>query len=85
MRAQKKDVWFNPTLLAEWWSDIHYGRIDQRTASAEALKQQTKAIGAGGRKGVDRRYFNYSTGSGGANFWRLPDTIAAQVIKRSEE
>jgi hypothetical protein len=84
IRAQKSDIWFNPTLLAEWWSDIHYGRIDQRTASAEALKQQANAIGAGGRKGVDRRYFKYSTGTGGANYWRLPDDIAEQVILRSE-
>ena len=84
IRAQKNDIWFNPSLLAEWWSDIHYGRIDQRTASAEALKQQAKAIGAGGRKGVDRRYFKYSTGAGGAYYWRLPDDIAEQVTARSE-
>ena len=84
---QPKDdaMWFNPTTLAEWWSDIHYGRIDQRTASSEALRQQAKAIGAGGRKGVDRRYFKYATSGGGANFWRLPDTIATQVLKRAEE
>ena len=85
VRAHEKDIWFNPTTLAEWWSDIHYGRIDQRTAAPEALRQQAKALGAGGKKGTERRYFPYSTGSGGANFWRLPDKIAAQVLKRAEE
>ncbi len=84
IRAQEQDVWVNPTTLAEWWSDIHYGRVDQRTATAEALRQQMKAIGAGGRKGVDRRYFKYTTGSGGANYWRLPDEIAKLVMARSE-
>jgi hypothetical protein len=85
IRPQEKDMWVNPTTLAEWWSDIHYGRIDQRTASAAALRQQMKAIGAGGRKGADRRYFKYTTGSGGANYWRLPDAIALQVLTRAEE
>ena len=84
IRPQEKDLWFNPSLLAEWWSDIHYGRIDSRTASAEALKQQAKAIGAGGRKGSERRYFKFTTGSGGSNYWRLPDDIAKQVLLRSE-
>ena len=84
IRPQQNDLWFNPTLLADWYSDLHYGRIDKRTASAEALKQQAKAIGAGGKKGSERRYFKFSTGTGGANFWRLPDEIAKQVLKRAE-
>lgn len=82
---QKGDLWVNPALLAEWWSDIHYGRIDQRTASVEALRQQMKAIGAGGKKGIDRRHFKFTTGQGGANFWRLPDEITAAVLRRAED
>ncbi len=85
IRAQEQDVWVNPTTLAEWFSDVNYGRVDKRTASAEALRQQMKAIGAGGKKGTDRRYFKYSTGSGGANYWRIPDEIAKQVLRRAEE
>jgi hypothetical protein len=85
IRPQKSDIWFNPTTLAEWYSDLKYGRIEQRTASAEALRQQAKAIGAGGRKGTDRRYFKYVTGVGGAIYWKLPDEIAKQVLKRAEE
>jgi hypothetical protein len=76
-------VWFSPTLLAQWWSDLHYGRTETRTASEEALTQQARAIGAGGRKGIDRRYWKYVTGGGGANYWRLPEALSLTVIERS--
>lgn len=83
--VKEDQVWFAPSLLAAWWSDLNYGRIDQRTASQEALAQQAKAIGAGGRKGVGRRFVKYATGGGGMNYWRLPDDLSRRVIERAKE
>jgi hypothetical protein len=81
--ADEEVVWFSPSLLAEWWADLKYGRTEVRTTSEEALTQQAKAIGAGGKKGFDRRYHKYATGGGGANYWKLPDHLSLIVLERS--
>jgi hypothetical protein len=82
--TDKGIVWFAPKLLAEWWSDLKYGRIEKRVASEEALTQQAKACGAGGKKGSGRLYFEYSTGGGGCNYWKLPSHVAKKVVERSQ-
>lgn len=77
-------VWFSPKLLAAWWSDLNYGRIEKRVASEEALTQQARACGAGGKKGAGRKYFDYSTGGGGCTYWKLPANVAKKVLERSQ-
>ena len=82
-QAGQEEVWFSPTLLAAYWSDLHYGRVDGRTASEQALEQQGRAIGAGGKKSVGRRYWKFVTGDGGRIYWRLPADESTRVLDRS--
>lgn len=74
-------VWFSPKLLAAWWRDLHYGRIEQRTESEESIVEQARACNAGGTK---RKYFYYNTGDGGTKYWRLPDDLGKKVLARAE-
>jgi hypothetical protein len=85
-RAMTSDtgMWFSPQLLSHWWKDMNHGRVEVRTSSEEALTEQARAIGAGGKKGVGRRHFDFVTGGGGRNYWRMPDELAEVILRRSK-
>jgi hypothetical protein len=83
--ASKEEIWFSPALLAAFWSDLHYAKVDARTASEQALEQQARAIGAGGKKSTGRRYWDFTTGGGGRVYWRLPAEASERVLERSRE
>lgn len=83
-------VWVDLTSAAEWWA-IHQRNLgkkaSQRTASAEALEQQARALDMGGPKGGGtsaRRIFKFVTGDGRRVFWRFPDLIAEVIRERLE-
>lgn len=82
---QLGDVWFSPQLTAEWWErePPFSKRLDPRVESAEALKQQARALGLGGRKNEDRRRFRFITGEGGTMYWRCPAELSAKLLARS--
>jgi len=41
---ESTEIWYSPGLLAQAWEREKNGRVDKRTESAEALRQQSNAI-----------------------------------------
>lgn len=78
-------VWFSPRLLAHWWMNYKRGNISERTETEEALTQQARALGMGGRMGVDRKNFMFVGGSGKAKYWRCSEDISKLVLERSRD
>lgn len=88
VNGEPESVWFSPTLLAEWW-EREPGPTSSRTDTSEALEQQARALGLGGKKGSSadcgRRMFRLATGEGSKVYWRLTPELTDLVIKRSRE
>lgn len=80
----KEIVWFSPALLAEWWEQ-QQGRIDSRVESAEALTQQARALGMGGKKGPGggRKLWRLETGEGVQIYWKVPKELSQTLLERS--
>ncbi len=80
-------VWFSPSLLAAWWErEPPAGkRLDPRVESAEALTQQARALGFGGKRGPDggRRPFRLVTGEGTQVYWRATTDMSQRLLNRS--
>lgn len=76
-------VWFSPQLLADWWErEPPYRRVSQRVESVNALTQQARALGLGGKAGVDRKVVRFTTG-GRHTYWRCSRELSALLLKRS--
>ena len=88
--GEESEMWFSPKLLAAWWDDLKHGRIVERTESAEAIEQQARDLGLGGKKGgmgdpdSMRALVRFTTGSGSAIYWRVPRGLAETITARAE-
>lgn len=82
---EMNQVWFSPQLTAQWWErePPYSKRVDPRVESSEALVQQARALGLGGRKGADRRRVRFVTGEGGTVYWRCPPDLSDRLLARS--
>lgn len=81
---EDEQVWFSPDLLADWWErEPPFKRVSQRVETAQALSQQARALGLGGRKGEDRKVFRYVTMDGRHTYWRCSRELSALLLKRS--
>lgn len=84
-------VWFHCENLAAWWEEMRHGRVEQRTESAEAIRDQARALGLGGEpndRGASRQGFRKRFKVGGDPnrkvwYWSLPDDLSAIVTGRS--
>lgn len=78
-------VWFSPVLLAQWWSEMQHGRIEERTESEEALRQQAQALGLGGTTGVGRQRIQTEGGRGAQAYWywRCSEDLSRLLLGRS--
>lgn len=73
-------LWFAPALLAEAWEQERRGRIEKRTETAEALRDQARAAGLGG----DSARKQYRAEARGRQvYWRVDKEIATSVLRRS--
>lgn len=79
-------VWFSPQLLAEWWKTAPRGgkKIQLRVESKQALEQQARDMGLGGRKNVSRKAFRLD----GARdirhiYWQCGEELSAELLRRS--
>lgn len=79
-------VWFSPDLLADWWERDRNHRVSLRTESAEALQQQARALGLGGKLGSDgaRKLWRFATGEGVKVYWKTPPELSALLLQRSQ-
>lgn len=81
-------LWVDLKSAADWWTRTQRAagaKVRARTESHEALVQQAKALGMGGKTGggrSPRREFKYLTQDGRAYFWRFPDHIAELIRER---
>lgn len=83
-------VWVNTVLLAQWWKEHQNGKVESRTETAEALKQQATELGMKGERagtaGVDYyrtrvKEADEYTGRAEMRTWqRLPDDIASRLL-----
>lgn len=80
-------VWFSPNLLAQWWErEPPAGkRLDPRVESGEALIQQARALGLGGKQGSGggRKPWRLVTGEGTQIYWRCPSDLSRELLERS--
>lgn len=78
-------VWFSPTLLAEWWvrEPRASKKINARVESGQALEQQAREMGLGGKKGVGRKDFKFVTGEGTKRYWRCDQVLSELLLRRS--
>lgn len=76
-------VWFSPIALAAWWSEMQHGRVELRTETEEALRQQAKALGLGGAKGVGRKNIKIRGTQDSVIMWRLDSELSGVVVGRS--
>lgn len=90
-RDDNPAVWVNTELLALWWAEHRNGRVEQRTETADALRQQASDLGMRGqRAGQSRvdflRLRVYEGDAAAANrneqhIWqRLPDEVAERML-----
>lgn len=75
-------IWFSPSLLAEAWERHKFGRIEKRTETETALRDQAKAAGLGGTREGGRKQFRTRHG-GRQMYWQAEGEIAAAVLSRS--
>lgn len=82
-------VWFSVGALATWWYQHRSGRVEQRTETADALLQQTRALGLGGgsskssrQRGNGRKRFRLE-GSGESWYFGLDRDQSEAVMGRS--
>lgn len=89
-------VWVNTDLLAQWWEKENKGRVEVRTQTAQALRQQAADLSMRGEKsgvsGVDYlRLRVYEGAAEAANrnerrtWQRLPDFVCARLLEEFEE
>lgn len=78
-------VWFSPRLLAEWWvREPKAGRkVVDRTESEQALTDQAKELGLGGRKGVDRKDFKLVGTQKTMRYWKCTEDLSRMLLERS--
>jgi hypothetical protein len=73
------EIWFNTSLLAQAWEREKHGRVERRTQTDEALKDQAHALGT---KPTRVRVAN---GGGRLAYYRKIDgALAAQIMARAE-
>jgi hypothetical protein len=83
--VREEEVWFSPTLCADWWHLRFRNGVNFRTETAEALTQQAKALGLGGQKHVDRKPIRYMDNSGRSSYWRCPPDLTREILTRADE
>lgn len=82
--VRQGEVWFNPGQLAQWWSVMQNGRVEERVESAEALTEQARALGIGGRREIDRRQIKHVGSGGGRSVYRRVDReLSGYILARS--
>lgn len=74
------EVWFNTALLAEAWAKDKNGRIEKRTQTKEALKQQADVLEA-----PARRFKIISGGGRKAYFRKISGPLARLMIERAQD
>lgn len=83
-------VWVSPGPLAAWWERHSKKGTEVRTHTEEALRDQAHALGmkgATGEAGIDQwrtRVKNDDGSTSYVSYWRLPDSVAAQLLEVSE-
>lgn len=88
-------VWVSTDLLSQWWKEHRSGRIESRTETAEALRQQATELGMKGIKagqaGIDHlrirvRDADEHNGRAEMRTWqRLPSGIADRLLSEYDE
>jgi hypothetical protein len=88
-------VWVNPDLLAQWWKEHRSGRVESRTETAEALRQQAVELGMKGERAGQSGYDYYRarvrdadehTGRAEMRTWqRLPHQVSGRLLAEYEE
>lgn len=88
-------VWINTDLLAQWWKEHRSGRVEARTETAEALKQQATELGMRGERAGKSGYDYYRarvrdadehTGRAEMRTWqRLPQEVADRLLAEYDE
>jgi hypothetical protein len=84
------EMWFSPKLLSAWWVDLKHGRIVDRTESENAIEDQARDLGLGGKRGglTDsdsmRARVRFTTSTNCAVYWRVPKELAETIAERSE-
>lgn len=84
-------VWVSTELLAQWWKEHRKGRVESRTETAEALRQQASELGMKSRRAgvaevdyVRRRVYEGDAEAANRNerrdFMRLPDAISQRLL-----
>lgn len=78
------EIWFSPSLCADWWHLRYRTGVNFRTETAEALTQQARALGLGGKKHVDRRPIRYQGNDGRSTYWRIPAELSKEILARAD-
>lgn len=78
------EIWFSPSLCADWWHLRYRSGVNFRTETAEALTQQARALGLGGQKHVDRKPFRYNGNDGRSIYWRIPADLTREILARAD-
>lgn len=88
-------VWVNTDLLAQWWKEHRNGRVESRTETADALRQQASELGMKGVKagqaGIDHirkrvKEADEHTRRAEMRTWqRLPQPIADRLLAEFEQ
>jgi hypothetical protein len=88
-------IWVNTDLLAQWWKEHRSGRVESRTETAEALKQQAAELGMRGERAGKAGHDYYRTrvreadehtGRAEMRTWqRLPQEVADRLLAEFEQ
>lgn len=82
---EQNTVWFSPRLLSEWWvrEPKANRQVSARTESEQALIDQAKELGLGGRKGVGRKDWKLSGTQKTMRYWSCPEDLSVTLLERS--
>lgn len=77
----QRHVWFTAGLLAEAWKLCQHGFIEKRTDTADALRDQARALGC---ECMQQRVVGASRGTR-LRYWRLPSELTDIIVERSQD
>ena len=76
--GEDTEVWFSPALLAQAWSREHHGRVERRTHTEAAFKDQASAVG-----GKSKRVKIAQSGGRLAYYYQITGDAAVTVLRRA--
>lgn len=72
--ADSLEIWFNTVLLAEAWERLKHGRIERRTQTKDALRDQADALGAPSKR------WKIKNGGGRLAYYRKINGPLAEIL-----